>query len=118
MKVKTSELTGAELDWAVAEAIGGDPILHMTSGTAFVERNGSVFSPSSDWGQLGEIINTVEIVIGNHPSGEGDNKFWGSAHSFKSGTSFQTWDGAAIAACRAIVASVHGDEIDLPEGLQ
>ena len=72
MKVKTSELTGAALDWAVAKSMGGH--IGVANGdVCFDTGNGegfNVFTPSTDWSQGGpiierELIDVVRVGISN-----------------------------------------------------
>ncbi|VVP31925.1 hypothetical protein PS865_04406 [Pseudomonas fluorescens] len=129
-EVKIEDLLGKALDWAVA-SIEGLPICHdpMAFGNnanggywvweekpmgvklkigphrAPASREAAAhYSPSTNWDQLGPLLLSYPIVLGNHESGEEDGKFWGSAHCFISGTSFDTTKGMMVAACRAIVA--------------
>lgn len=75
------------------------------------------YSPSTNWNLLGPLIMKFPIVIGNHESGEGDGKFWGSAHCFQGHTDFQATDGVMVAACRAIVAYKLGTVVKIPRSL-
>ena len=108
-RMKTSELQGAALDWAVAKCEG------LSSYTAILEE----FNPSTDWAQGGPIIEQekIEIHKGNplyFPKGNEHGEFYeplwlaGKQHG-------QT---PLIAAMRCYVASKMGDEIELPEGLK
>ena len=104
MKIKTAELTGAALDWAVGMAIGEyTPV--------------AVPAYSTDWALGGVIIEREEIsmakvgrsvddVIAPHPEG------W-AAHIDGAHTCYGT--APLIAAMRCYVASKLGDEIEIPE---
>lgn len=109
--MKTSELTGAALDWAVAEIEWAahdseTNVLMVTVG----DDNGWKFKPSSDWSQGGPIIEQEMLTVGpaKHqgymawawPKNQG---YWG--------------DTPLIAAMRCYVASKLGDEVDVPEEL-
>lgn len=107
MKIKTNELTGAALDWAVAKCEG--------TGTYFdannVERRTplSGYAPSIDWSQGGPIIEREGIAV----SPEIDCIRWyGSANGF-----FLDGPTPLIAAMRCYVASKLGDEVEVPEEL-
>jgi hypothetical protein len=102
MKIKTSELTGAALDWAVAKAIGEyKPV--------------AVPSYSTDWAQGGPIIERKNIgLVCQQPE------------STQRCAYRQTPDGEVfyyygptqlIAAMRCYVASELGDEVEIPEEL-
>ncbi|MGJ0580723.1 phage protein NinX family protein, partial [Xenorhabdus bovienii] len=62
MKIKTSELTGRALDWAVCLAIGGAANKDNTEVQApnrdyYLLSNGKGnFTPSTDWSQCGQLI--------------------------------------------------------------
>lgn len=131
-RLKTSELTGAALDWAVAKADGKAPKIDRTSfrGT-FIDRiylgwsyeyhsSGSIveYSPSTDWAQGGPIIEREGITTicwNKNPDQWGARRWlelngpW-SVHVYA--------PTPLIAAMRCYVASKLGDEIDIPEELQ
>lgn len=102
MKIKTSELTGAALDWAVGMAEGLD---YPADSEEF-----GCYEPSSDWSQGGPLIDKHDVQIlkfhGETMAGIGE----GLVDYYPGSTRL-------IAACRAIVASKLGDEVDVPEEL-
>ena len=100
--MKTSELTGFELDWAVAECEGRDfPAADAFSG---------IFNPSTDWAQGGLIIEREMIQIKENGYG-----YWFA----KIGKGkFMRGPTPLIAAMRCYVASKMGDNINIPEELQ
>ena len=99
--MKTSELTGAALDWAVAVAEYGYGADYKTN------------RYSTDWAQGGPIIERERICP--CPSSHAVGSPW-SATDF---TGHITHFGPTplIAAMRCYVASKLGDEIDLPKEL-
>jgi hypothetical protein len=110
--MKTSELTGVALDWAVAKCEG-----YFDKDMAWIE-NGKVevayytdYSPSTDWAQGGEIIEREGIQIQRHASGwialPPDTEF--SEEAYQEGAT------PLIAAMRCYVASKFGDEVDVPK---
>jgi len=107
--VKTSELTEAALDWAVAkcqEAAAGLPAGYWTGAVA----RGN-FNPSTDWSQGGPIIEREGIAIG-----KGDEQWAAFANAdTEEGTLGPT---PLIAAMRCYVASKLGEEVDVPDELQ
>lgn len=130
VEVKIEDLIGPALDWAVA-TIEGLPIRldpmafgNTANGGYWVwddnpsgaklkirphhspaSRDAAQhYSPSTNWNQLGPLLLKYPITMSNHESGKEDGKFWGSAHCFVSGTSFETYNGVMVAACRSIVA--------------
>ena len=97
MQVKTSELTGAALDWAVAKCEG------ITLGVVYY------FQPSTNWSQGGPIIERERITVIAMPNGT-----WATStplHSFHHPTPL-------IAAMRCYVASKLGVEIEIPAELK
>ena len=99
MNIKTSELQGAALDWAVMKCEGFD----MTGSPEFYK-----VPYSSDWAQGGPIIERARINI--EPFEDIGGKQWCSNGQWESPTPL-------IAAMRCYVASKLGDEVDIPEEL-
>ena len=95
MKIKTSELEGAALDWAVAKVVGVD-----VSSTSI-----PIFCPSTNWSQGGPLIERYYIDIESGP--------WSAYY----GGQTMHGDSPLIAACRAIVAAKLGDVVEVPEEL-
>jgi hypothetical protein len=93
--MKTNELTGAALDWAVGTAMKLPPPYWA---------DGKCANFSTDWAQGGPIIERELIAI------HGD---------WKATLGEGTYEGPTplIAAMRCYVASKLGDEVDLPEEL-
>ena len=131
--MKTSELTGAALDWAVAKCEGVDVNLDNLydppTSAGVVLRCGQddgddeyFYEPSTDWSQGGPIIESEIISVHPHSyQNKGLNKtnaVWigqiGHAHS---GMPKHHGPTPLIAAMRCYVASVLGDEVEIPEGL-
>lgn len=117
--MKTAELSGAALDWAVAkcegiELIGGryNRLLvdgHMSRGQEMM----APYKPSTDWSQGGPIIERENMCVNRDDSSDE----W-EAH--RSGDDFGVYWGSTplIAAMRCYVASKLGDEVEVPEGLK
>jgi len=124
MKIKTSELIGAQLDWAVAkaEALNFEPYFYK-HGQYWVikvvrdgynpERNVYWFSPSTDWSQGGPLIEKFRPVIVYH-NGPDETPM---AATREQSPNFMAGDTVLIAAMRAIVAAKLGEEIEVPEEL-
>jgi hypothetical protein len=108
--VKTNELQGAALDWAVAKCEGvingGDLDI------GFVLEGG--YTPSTDWAQGGPIIerDNISITSTNFSWWECDNGWY--AHI---GDRYAHGPTPLIAAMRCYVASKLGDTIEIPEEL-
>lgn len=115
MQIKTGELTGPALDWAVATleklprdvlvVVGGRPIVHRTFLGEITELRCEF---SAHWSQGGPIIEREKLTL--EWTGEDwmayirhDEEFFGST--------------PLIAAMRCYAASKLGDEIDVPDDI-
>ena len=114
--MKTSELTGAALDWAVAKCEGElgtfDFYLHESTG-AFMLESGEVsilYSPSTQWKEGGPIIERERMWLAPRLNGE-----WGAEMFGKFAALGLT---PLIAAMRCYVASKLGEEVEIPEELK
>lgn len=113
MKIKTSELTGAALDWAVAECEG------TTKGKAvemFPQWHRLGYENySTNWAQGGPIIEREGVSIWPF-----DDVTWKAQNMFASGVDQEVFEGPTplIATMRCYVASKLGDEVDVPEELK
>jgi hypothetical protein len=120
--MKTSELTGAALDWAVAHCVEWSKKFPIFVDGAPASKG----NYSTDWAQGGAIIDRENIAMSSKPDG-----LW-AAYAPK-GTRLVQHGGRAvevfnwtfkqegytplIAAMRCYVASKLGDEVELPEEL-
>ena len=118
--IKTSELSGAALDWAVAKCLGeagvGDfgSIIPWTS-KLLATLNGRMFRPSTNWAQGGPIIERERISIRPDVSTPNFRAFVirppeGMSHRYIGPTPL-------IAAMRCFCASRLGDEVEVPKVL-
>jgi hypothetical protein len=98
MKIKTSKLQGAALDWAVAKCEGLSHRLH-----------GHV-PYSTDWAQGGPIIEKEKIDVVHVGFAQSDDKKWVAMDKHYGPTPL-------IAAMLCYVASQLGDEVDAPDEL-
>lgn len=111
MKVKTSELTGPALDWAVAKADGWseEGIEDIANGDKYPEHDFS-----TDWSQGGPIIERecmdLLCLAGGDDGWQADKYL----HTEKVEGYGPT---PLIAAMRCFCASRLGDEVDVPEEL-
>jgi len=114
--MKTSELTGAALDWAVAQCEGlirdtqGGWVRPVSEGLSSWRYG--LWTPSNNWAQAGPIIEREGVDLN---------------YSCCEGTSGEMWDAACevgkvfggptplIAAMRCYVASKLGDEVEINE---
>ena len=107
--MKTYELTGVALDWAVAECEGlkGNVLGAILAGE---------LSPSTQWHYGGPIIEREKIEVGRQHgewvacSEVADDGNWDENVSYG--------PTPLIAAMRCYVASKLGDEVEIPEGLK
>ena len=117
--MKTSELTGAALNWAVAKCEGATEVWQIANGEWIIEFKGvkdwfDQYEYSTDWRVGGPIIEREGITIarrGKHSCSE-----WGAVlNDFEFDEEGTT---PLIAAMRCFVASKLGDEVEIPEELQ
>ena len=116
--MKTSELTGVALDWAVARCEGvvcsyGDAI-----DIGFINEGG--YTPSTDWAQGGAIIERECIGIDTRAALRSKEAQWEAHMDHPNGDrDMVEADGPTplIAAMRCYVASKLGDEVEIPEEL-
>lgn len=102
VKVKTSELTGAALDWAVAEAEGLMPSNNWT---------GMYYRPSTDWGVTGLLIEKHNITLNCAGKLQVARKADCKRSVLGLGAS------RLVAVCRLVVALKIGDTVEVPEQL-
>jgi len=112
--MKTSELQGAALDWAVAKCEGHETLMCRGKLETLFTENG--WTPSTDWAQGGPIVERERIAIWFEKYDDIDSALpmW-AAVRFNG----QDYYGSTplIAAMRCYVASKLGDEIDVPDEL-
>jgi hypothetical protein len=101
--MKTSELSGAALDWAVTKCEGFD---HEVTSSEW-----GMWGWATDWAQGGPIIEREGISINSHLDGYEwfARDYWGMNE--------QADEKPLIAAMRCYVASKLGDTIDIPNEL-
>lgn len=103
MKIKTSELKGAALDWAVAKC-EGVPVDQGGWDNRFID----AYQYSSDWSQGGPIIEREKIDVYHLCPGSWRAEDLGNWYNGPT---------PLIAAMRCYVASKLGDEVEVPEEL-
>ena len=117
MRVKTNELTGAALDWAVAKCEGLLCFGYRTDGERFAVKNGDSgidgFMPSTDWAQGGPIIEREGINLDNYAKNPKWSA-WTPAPDRESGEAQAYGPTPLIAAMRCYVVSKLGDEVEIP----
>ena len=118
MKIKTSELSGKTLDWAVAFAEG---YIKDRDSWMFDSRTADEYKPSTNWAIGGPIIDanpTMQLWLwGGRPRDEMQCSTLPIKEEF--GTRMTTYFGKTklIAGMRAYVASKLGEEVEIPEEL-
>jgi len=118
VEVKTAELEGAALDWAVAVTEGLN--IHCVMAGGFVV-NCEEFSPSTDWAHGGPLIEKHRVWL--IPPTECDPIGWDAdvyEENGDEGTGVRAIQGCPtplIAACRAIVAAKSGNTVSVPAEL-
>ena len=135
--MKTSELIGHALDWAVAKCEGAtkewrDNGPFFWDGVACIREFGHDirFTPSTNWSQGGPIIEREKIVLYIYTTSGGGSSYRGwsankherqydeeSGEYIKGSDFFMIGDTPLIAAMRCYVASKLGNEVDIPEEL-
>ena len=120
MKIKTQDLIGPALDWAVAKCEGAENIrenphrfdkrLIMTIANRPVHFD--IFRFSTDWAQGGPIIEREWIKVSPYHNQGG----WWAEHAITK----SVFDGPTplIAAMRCFCCTKLGDEIEIPEELK
>lgn len=115
MKVKTSELIGEVLNWAVAQ--GEKQTTGKTTGEPFLYEHRLYlqdFDPSGNWSHGGPIIEREGIAIGRTRNGKGYAAWIGYASDYGM-VKFYTAHNLLTAAMRCYVASKLGDEVEIPD---
>ena len=107
MIIKTKNLTGVDLNWAVAKCEGMENKAGMWAAYKWVG-----ISYSTDWAQGGPIIEREKISVWARSTDF-------AAESFNEGQEGFVKEGPTplIAAMRCYVASKLGDDVEIPEAL-
>jgi len=129
VEVKTSDLVGAALNWAVAKAEGWQvevtPIGYKSGPSTGHRRKATGYrlwmasdvqpnecSPSTDWSQGGPLIDKFILELKFYQHELPETSWRGNAEN-----SWSEGPTPLIAACRAIVASVFGETVSVPKEL-
>lgn len=120
--MKTSELTGAALDWAVAKCEGHTGL--WIEDDLHGNHISRPYTPSTDWSQAGPIIEREELSVEPQYTAGGLECWVAYGHNLRyddHGNYIQGSDNRQyaptplIAAMRCYVASKLGDEVELPD---
>ena len=123
--MKTSELTGAALNWAVAKA--DDLPININPGHGFFVKHPDgweYFTPSIDWAQGGPIIEREHVNCGPQTYGPGTvilGAWWaviGYDTDYGQHCHEEYGPTPLTAAMRCYVVSKLGDEIEIPKELK
>jgi hypothetical protein len=128
MKVKTAELSGVQLDYAVAMVTstdvriispeGDDQWLISEPDNDESRYEGFIcYSPSTDWSQCGPLIESHDLRIIS--AGTEGWQAGTRVNSLGWNARYDDWFGSTpmVAICRAVVASKLGDTVDIPDEL-
>ncbi len=117
MRVRTAQLSGAALDWAVAKCEEPHPGYFTGMVLRMQDRGEGVpYNPSTDWSQGGPIIEREKMDV-YHSKDIWVASIWvgtpGGSRLMCRGSGYAP----LIAAMRCYVASKLGDEVDIPDEL-
>ena len=116
-RMKTQDLTGPALDWAVAKCEGKNGVLHddgITRCIVIAAPSGvykGIWRPTINWSQGGPIIEREGIELFRNKERD---RWYGTQY----GGPKSYGHTPLIAAMRCYVASKLGDEVDVPEELK
>lgn len=116
MIVKTRELSGRHLDYAVAKSLGYK-IADFSRKTSPIYINVDInhffvaFNPSENWEQCDELIKRYQITFRKTKAGS----VWATSGLFDTGIGKGATHLEAV--CRLIVSIIQGNEIDIPNEL-
>ena len=124
MKIKTADLIGPALDWAVGIALElpveicqifqyGRPNGKHYISIGETDKDGAEvdFEPSEEWSQGGPLVEQEWIELGAY------HDQWRAVFHGEEGSIYRDGPTPLIAAMRCFVASRLGDEVDVPEEL-
>lgn len=117
IEVKTAELIGPALDWAVAKVECGD--VSIPASDVVWDKYAGHYCPSTDWSQGGPLLAEyqLEFSIDEDTNSVGASLLAWRSHGKSHRTRWSKGPGHLIAACRAIVAAKLGDTVRVPAGL-
>lgn len=124
MKIKTSELVGAALDWVVAKAVEQDVGIYANS-VFRVDPESDIgepeqYSPSTNWSQGGPLRDQFKVSVFESVETGRSQAFITTERKAVKQFPWQ-WSElgptALIAICRAVVSCKLGDEVEVPDVL-
>jgi hypothetical protein len=121
MKIKTSDLTGAALDWAVAKITNpqwwDDGYMDGDPRAALDMDDGTTYTPSTDWSQGGPIIEREKIELSCGCDGPGTWRAWPDHMIYDPNVGGRNGPTPLVAAMRCYVATKLGDTVSIPNEL-
>ena len=128
MKIKTSELTGAALNWAVAKCEGkveqdvyGSPELlesglHLHYCDVLLSHP---YNPSTDWAQGGALIEREKMTLSYDEDGQTYSAYVSlfRQRGMSNRTRWRSGPTPLIAAMRCFCCSLLGEEVEIPDEL-
>lgn len=140
IEVKTAELVGPALDWAVAGVVGESIVIHSPSQRRYDVRGGihcssdgctigprsingdtEEWSPSTNWSLGGPLLDKYATMVlsHDHSSEVMIGGFWNPSREAACEKKATSADGSTIliALCRAIVSAKLGDVVQVPAEL-
>ena len=120
MKIKTNELTGPALDWAVAKAEEWPMDVWYDEDQMPMIRDDEVpeWKPSTDWSQGGPLIEREWIEVVPWPNESDEDLRWRATQHDTLARVSCTGSTALIAAMRCFVASRLGEEVEVPDDME
>jgi hypothetical protein len=128
IEVKTADLIGEALGWAVGKAEGLDlqlapPGYNGVPWRVFARYQGQAiehtkrYNPWEDWTLGGPIIDRLRVDLSSPPVIDTNNEIGWQARPDDGRTFWHSGGTALIAACRAVVAAKLGDTVQVPKEL-
>lgn len=119
--MKTSELSGVQLDWAVAQCEKHE--VKFECGLLFLTTPnityGDIYRPSEDWEQGGPIMEREKINIRFITPNASTSPCWAYISMESDDFNVEGWgDTPLVAAMRCYVANKLGEEVEIPEELK
>ena len=110
--IKTEDLTGSALDWAVAKAVGQLDFVMVTEAShALIHLDGHGWAPSTDWSQGAPLIERFSMMIDkNFEEFSTPEQPWFAQTDFY----WEVGQTVLIAICRAVVRRQLGDTVNIP----
>ncbi|ODB40310.1 MULTISPECIES: DUF2591 domain-containing protein [Pseudomonas putida group] len=127
IEVKTADLAGEALGWAVGTAEGlelilappeyGNPWRVFARYRASATEHDKRYNPWEDWALGGSIIDRFRVDLSSPPVIDTNNEIGWQARPDDGRTFWHSGGTALIAVCRAVVAAKLGDTVQVPKEL-